>query len=231
MAIYKNSYPFGSIVRSGLVLSLDATNYASYPGNGNVWYDTSGNGNNGTFVSGAYNDMVRGRSSVVFDGVNDYVGLFPIQLSDTGSKTILAFVKPNSSVRMGVCGTRNGSNTSGFVFCLNRTTPGNLTYFHTGFSTAEIAGNIQTGSWYQVGVTYDKTLSEVKLYVNGSQIGNTVTSFLPILNSNVSGSIGSEDGGTTCMSGSISAVQIYNRALSSQEVQQNYNALKSRFGL
>ena len=33
------------------------------------------------------------------------------------------------------------------------------------------------------------------------------------------------------MTGNISTVQIYNRALSAQEIQQNYNATKARFGL
>jgi hypothetical protein len=33
------------------------------------------------------------------------------------------------------------------------------------------------------------------------------------------------------MSGFISNVQIYNRALSAQEIKQNYNATKKRYGL
>jgi len=38
-------------------------------------------------------------------------------------------------------------------------------------------------------------------------------------------------GGSQYMSGSISIIQIYNRALSASEVLQNYNATKGRFGL
>jgi hypothetical protein len=36
---------------------------------------------------------------------------------------------------------------------------------------------------------------------------------------------------TNYFPGSIAVYQIYNRALSAQEVAQNYNALKARFGL
>jgi len=37
--------------------------------------------------------------------------------------------------------------------------------------------------------------------------------------------------GTTWMNGRISNLQIYNRALSSTEVLQNFNATKDRYGL
>jgi hypothetical protein len=37
--------------------------------------------------------------------------------------------------------------------------------------------------------------------------------------------------GLNPMTGNIASVQIYNRALTAQEVLQNYNAQKGRFGL
>ena len=50
MAIFRGP----NIVRSGLVLALDAADKNSYPGTGTNWYDISGNGNNGTITSGEY---------------------------------------------------------------------------------------------------------------------------------------------------------------------------------
>ena len=41
-------YQGPAIVTSDLLLNLDAENPASYPGNGNIWYDLSTNSNNGT---------------------------------------------------------------------------------------------------------------------------------------------------------------------------------------
>ena len=41
-----------NIVRSGLVLALDAADRNSYPGTGTTWNDLSGNGNNVTLTNG-----------------------------------------------------------------------------------------------------------------------------------------------------------------------------------
>lgn len=51
------------IVRSGLVLNLDAAEPASYPGTGTTWYDLSGNGNNGTLVNGPTYNSANGGSN------------------------------------------------------------------------------------------------------------------------------------------------------------------------
>lgn len=60
-----------SIVRTGLVLSLDAGNSKSYPGSGTVWNDLSGNGNNGTLVNSP--TFASGRdASFAFNGSTNY---------------------------------------------------------------------------------------------------------------------------------------------------------------
>jgi hypothetical protein len=41
-----------AIIRSNLVLCLDAANPKSYPGSGTTWTDLSGFGNNGTLING-----------------------------------------------------------------------------------------------------------------------------------------------------------------------------------
>jgi hypothetical protein len=60
-----------AIIRSNLVLCLDAANPKSYPGSGTTWTDLSGFGNNGTLINGVgYSSDNLG--SLSFDGVNDY---------------------------------------------------------------------------------------------------------------------------------------------------------------
>ena len=58
-----------NVIDNGLVLSLDAGNVKSYPGSGTIWYDKSGNNNNGTLTNGP----TFSGGSIVFDGVDDYV--------------------------------------------------------------------------------------------------------------------------------------------------------------
>ena len=67
------AYSYGpSIVKSGLVLALDAANRKSYPGSGTVWSDLSGNNITGSLVNGPTYSSANG-GSIVFDGTNDYV--------------------------------------------------------------------------------------------------------------------------------------------------------------
>jgi hypothetical protein len=43
--------------------------------------------------------------------------------------------------------------------------------------------------------------------------------------------VGNRSDNATPMLGNISCLQLYNRALSATEIQQNYNTTKTRFGL
>ena len=62
----------GSIVTSGLVLNLDASNASSYPGSGTTWTDLSSTANNGTLVGDfiyflSHKTTVPGKSKVNLD--------------------------------------------------------------------------------------------------------------------------------------------------------------------
>jgi len=81
--------------------------------------------------------------------------------------------------------------------------------------------------------------SETKLYINGqfkatsnNQPDDANRSLTGVLNtSSINRRIGSNSNGANPFTGKIPLTQIYNRALSSTEITQNYNALKGRFGL
>ena len=132
---------------------------------------------------------------------------------------------------MGIVGTRQTTST-GWVMCVNRTTAGNLTYFHTGGSTLEVAAGIVTGTWYYAVATYDLTTATATLYVNGSAIGSPATSFSPIVTSTFNGVVAAEDNAlNNPFIGDISNLVIYNRALTQAEIAQNFQALRGRFGI
>jgi len=110
-----------------------------------------------------------------------------------------------------------------------------LTYLK-GCAFAQNTTDIQVGVWVNIIGTYDG--SESKIYVNGTLSG-TSNSQPDGVNRSVSGTMKSSvvpreisDSGTnTDFNGKISNIQIYNRALSANEVLHNYNALRGRFGL
>jgi hypothetical protein len=68
-----------------------------------------------------------------------------------------------------------------------------------------------------------------KTYVNSVSYGSANTGTWSASDTISLG--GRTDDGSQFMNGNISQVSIYNRALTASEVQQNYNALKSRFNL
>jgi hypothetical protein len=116
--------------------------------------------------------------------------------------------------------------------CVNRTTSGNLTYFHTGGSTLEVAAGIVTGTWYYAVATYDLATATATLYINGSAIGSPATSFSAITTSTFNGVIAAEDNAlNNPFIGDISNLFVYNRALTQAEIAQNFQSLRGRYGI
>ena len=219
----------GKIITDGLVLYLDAANKSSYPGSGTTWYDLSAQKNNGTLLAAPTYDG----SSFTFNGTTQYVGSFPIQIADTESKTVSAFVNPiNSTTSMGVCGTYVGVG-GGWGVLLNYTGNGEIIYFHAAGTTAGVNNAITTGNtWYHIAAAYNKATTTVTFYRNGVQFGSPNTSVTTLTLNPNSGSVAADGQGSgRAFSGKMSNIQIYNRALSATEVLQNYNALKGRYGL
>jgi len=221
---------WNNIVSSGLVLHLDSGRTASYSGTGNTWNDLSTSSNNGTLVNGVGYSSSNG-GSLVFDGVNDRITSFSSQLLATGSRTVNVWFKTNTNtVRQGLCGTRAGGGLStGWVFCINRSGNGYLTYFNTGGGVLQTNASIVANTWYNAVVTHSST-GEAKIYLNGSLLG---TSNIGLTNqSNFNGVIGDEDGDFgTPFKGNISMVNIYNKVLTDTEILQNFNQTRTRFGL
>ena len=233
MAIYGGP----DIVTSGLVLCLDAGNNKSYSGSGTTWYDLIGN-NNATLVNGvAYNSANGG--FLTFDGVNDYVLANNISLNSAFSSTSVShftWVYPISPgqivVELGQTTINNGwhdSNieiSSGGVFSFST--------WHGTFANKVISTQ-SFNAWYYVGFTYNGTT--LTAYINGTSVGaTTFTRTAPYNNGYQTHyalcATDSTNMGTQGYAGArISRFSVYNRALSAQEIQQNYNAIKGRFNL
>jgi hypothetical protein len=216
-----------NIVTDGLVLWLDAANRKSYPGSGTNWLDLSGNNNTGTLTNGPTFSSAN-NGSIVFDGTNDYV---------TGSDSSnFAFGTGNFAVSTWFRTTANSvgllvdlrSNTSG-------TGAGYSDYFVSGkyslfYSNAvkyTSTGSISNNIWYNTVTT--KISNTVYVYINGILDG----SFSDSTNFNEGGfrlARNVNTTGTAYLTGNISQVMIYKGAgLSQSQIQQNYDALKSRY--
>ena len=217
------------IVTDGLVFYVDAANPNSIISGETIWNDLI-QSNNGTLISDAtFVSDVGG--SIIFDGSDDSVSISSmVSYSSDDPHTYSAWVYAD--------------NTSGYKWILNNGGTdliifgGYMGFFWRGGGAVKqgiIPININT--WYNLTVSYNGSTGTYDMYVNGILDTSSNTSS-PTAGSGVSWLaytsipiIGSWYNGGFDYSGKVSNVKVYNRALSSDEVLRNYNALKGRFGL
>jgi hypothetical protein len=210
------------IVTDGLVLYLDAANTRSYPGSGTVWSDLSRGGNNGTLTNGPTFNSGNG-GSIVFDGSNDYVSVSS-STSLNEPKTIESWIYVTSQqtamiLSRGIGNYELYTFTDGFVY----------TYWGNAFNASINNPSVTLNVWNQFCFTLSGTTETV--YKNGSLIGSRTLNATPSYSNTGNLDIARRNTNTLYLNGRIPNIKIYNRALSSTEILQNYNATKTRFGL
>jgi hypothetical protein len=202
------------IVTDGLVLALDAANPKSYPGSGTTWTDLSGRGNTGTLTNGPTYSSANG-GSIVFDGVDDRVDT--INVSSLTNMTIEMWIYDTISSERDIL-TYNG-NSGSYTF--------NGSTFRTdGNSLAARVfagvGNPPLNTWYRFCYVKNGDLYINQIQYTGSGTDNP---YGIISLANKRSDIPNR------LNGRIAAVKIYNRALSAAQIQQNFNALRGRYGI
>jgi hypothetical protein len=229
-----------NIVKEGLVLYLDAasgTSYSPYT-SGNTWRDISGNGNNGTLINGPSYSSGNG-GSIVFDGIDDFVSLSnSSSLTQAGNTqfTVELWARKAQADKDLLIGAQDQAVLKGWFL---QWYSDSVVYFgvrNGGSNTYNRVSLSYTSSFQNLVGVFDGSQStdatKNKIYINGTQqtlITNPQLSSVPTdLVQLTIGRVVNFNGFTTA---NISVVKIYNRALSAQEVLQNYNSVKSRFGL
>jgi hypothetical protein len=235
---FQNGWRGPDIVSDGLVLYLDAGSPNSYRTDfGTTWKDMSGFNNSGSLTNGPSFDSASG-GSIVFDGTNDYILLPNIAVSTLPSFSICFWANTVSG----------GTNTTVYSEGTPSSWPDNLFiiyYGDTAFGGQTAGGvrvwfgnssrllgttDLRNTGWNFISYVQDSTSSR-QIYVNNT-VQSTNTTL--ITSTATHASIGANNNNGTYVqffNGNLSALSTYNRALSSQEILQNYNSQKSRFGL
>jgi hypothetical protein len=222
------------VVTDGLVLYLDAANPNSYVSGSNTWRDISRAGNNGILTNGPTYNSANG-GSIVFDGVNDRVTLnsnFSGSVNNNVTVEALIWLNATQNTKIFTSNYTQVIAPTGFGLGISDSNnnivkwfTGNLGTTNTIFSTTTLLNQ----QYYHAVGTYDGSVK--RLYINGilessSSISNGIN------NTSTSGSIGYvQNLNAQYFNGRIACTRVYNRALSAQEILQNYNATKTRFGL
>ena len=222
----KKYYPEERIVTDGLILNYDFSKRNSYSGTGSVVTDLSTTGNNGSLVNSPTFTSLNG-GGMVFNGTNQTLNVSS-NPSSTNQITVSVWIKLANNNGIGWIIGREAAYRilyeNGNIYWVCATT--NNSWYTTGTNLS--ASDISVfDSWWHIIATYDGLNN--RLYINGQ---------LKATGANISGNIANGQNlsimfptasGLVYGKGTIGEIKIYNRALTQQEILQNYNATKNRF--
>jgi hypothetical protein len=227
-----------NLTTTGLVLYYDPSSVSSYPGSGTTITDLSGNGRSGTMSNITYTSPY-----FTYNGSSSQIAIADNALLEPGSGdwTVEVWVNQAVSGNDVVLGKFNAGGLSANVGYSIRTT-GTSFYAQYGSGAGSGATLIQNstthvgtiGTWYQIVYVFTNVVANTfETFVNGSSIGSVGHSLASILNTTTGLYIGSYNNGEYAQwfDGKIGITRLYNRALSSSEVLNNYNVDKSKYGL
>lgn len=241
-----------NIVTNGLVLCLDTANAYSYPKAGTTWFDLTPNRNNFTLINGPTYDTSDG-GSLLFDGINDYANIsYNATLSSVSAITLECWFYPvgrgTNAIFDGAGTLMRAGQVEDLQYSLNYVWDFNSLSFGT-FRSNNGNPYPSAGSFYFYGTPNDvvyrnkwnlatmtRSNNDVKIYANGQLVLslNSVpissnTYWITYLGGGLT--LGKSINPYINYNGKIAISRIYNRTLSSDEVLQNFNAHKRRFGL
>ena len=227
------------IVTGSLILSLDAGNIASYPGSGTTWTDT---------IGGKVFTLAGTIGAPTYNSSNG--GYLNFGASSGHHATATSFDSVLTTYTIEVWHLFNGTSSGAapVLFGEGRGTYSNFMMGTTGGRTSplKIQGGFWNGAWqqgttnpddyfqpsngwYQFVLTYDG--STIKFYANNILRLTKTPSNFTISKSGLGLNIMRRQDVANYWGGGVSIIRVYNTALDSTQIAQNYNAQRSRFGL
>ena len=232
------------IATNNLVLAWDAANPKSYPGSGTTVYDLSGNGNNFTLINGTsynaggyfqtdgVNDYIKSASTVNLSGY-DYVVVDLWMKSLNDATYCQAFEHSNNwNTNTGGFGLFIHNNGSGYVKNMNHTN-------HNGSAARNYAFTMDQ-NWCNHINLYSKVSDSTGrlVWTNGNLTAFSNNNGYPTGTSTGAASFRNDTiymgarGGTSAFGqGGYGSFKIYGFKFSDANSEQNFNALRSRYGI
>jgi hypothetical protein len=216
-----------SIVRSGLLVHLDAANVKSYPGSGTTWSDLSGNGVDGTLINGpAYDSSNKG--GLVFDGIDDHC---QFTFSNKG-----IFVIPGTTICAMVYRTRDRTAQTNVISY--RFGSGGLLYIGSSNNQIFSYYNNLSTQGYTSGIFPLNDFAYLTIRLNNNGSITHMTNGENKFTSDVRTGYNFEEktqfrfsSDLEYFGGRMFSFQHYNRELTDNEIRQNFEALRGRYGI
>jgi hypothetical protein len=218
------------IIQDGLVLNLDAGVSSSYPGSGTTWTDLSGNNNNGSLQGG----LTYESQYFLLDGTDD-----KIEITNNGQLTfgtnpytlsVWVYRIGSTTVNDSIIAVSQALATGNWQLDFSDTV-GSLRYYYDGGSNISTTYDAPDQEWFNVVVSREGTgTNQLKIYINGDLIAQVTSA----TNHNYTTGlrIGANRGNSVFFNCRISNVLVYsNKGLSQEEIRQNFNATRNRYGI
>jgi len=220
-----------SIIMDGLASYIDVANLRSYPGSGSVVTDLI----NGASSTGSSAIQISSIGATFGTNKNTIFVTNETVPNTSYSKCCWFSLDDVTTFQPLICGSLYARH------CMWMNKTANLTASHSDTSPfsaptfTSIAGTttLQTGIWYFGAVTYSST-SGFNIYLNNRREQTSATT--QTFGTSVSGMYYGYFGDfftspvTPNLNGTMGPMMYYNRVLTAQEILQNYNATKKRYG-
>lgn len=225
-----------NFVTTNLILHLDPSDVNSYSGSGTTINDLTSNNLDGSMSNISFTSPY-----FTYNGSNSQISISDNSILEPGSGdwTIEVWFRITSNQSAVILGKfDNGGGSEDVSYSIRMNAGGNLfaqigNGTPTGFVNST-SYQTTTNTWYQaVYIWSNVSTNSFQTFINGSSIGTVSHTLSSILNSSNNLYIGSYNNGeySQYFNGRIGIVRIYNRALSSTEVLNNFNASRSKYGL
>jgi len=222
-------------VTDGLIVHLDCGNTRSYAGSGTSVSSLSGLGNTGILINGPTFSSSNG-GQIIFDGTNDYIKL-PANNAynlNNGSLTIEVFysiINPIIGERMIL--EHNNWQAAG----LYQLTFATNNVYRYNFPEAWVGGqqldytdtNLELNKWTHVVAHFNTNTNTSRLYINTQLKAERTDITAELGNSTSDIFIFCRNGTGLFLAAKLGYIKLYNRALTAQEIFQNYHAAKGRY--
>ena len=208
-----------------LVFYVNPTDVNSYSGAGSTWLDLSTNSNHGTLQNGVMFSSAFG-GIFNFDGINDFVSVAN-GLPVTNSMTIDVWLNLENVTGIKSILSQDGVGNGAFQLLIEDSI---LKFALRGEQVKSANYQIKAKQWVHVTTVFNQANNTIKFYFDGNLVNTETYTNAPTI-PNVTFKIGSFEGTSSFLNGSIGSLRVYSSLLNENQVNANFQSNKDFYGL
>jgi len=231
----------GQIITTGLQLRLEPQLSSSYSGSGTSCYDLSPNKYTTTLVNGVTYSTARA-PSFGFNGATNYRYINTGQYLSSETFTLSSWFKSSNTATYQMLFSKEqvGGTPWNYRLFLNQTSgsiQGDIAVTNLNYNSIGGSTNLCNGVWHNAVFVRSVALDTLYIYVDGALVNSQTDTTTGSMSNNqnvwigLSAYTGASPTGSYPMNGQIGQSLIYNIALTADQIQQNFNAMRGVYGV